>query len=87
MEVHKQKWQLWAMQHIGWTVKDWKRVIFSDESKFMLFKLDGHQYCYIKPGQALDGHFIKKKNIKHGRGNLMVWGVHHRMGHGKTSLH
>jgi len=28
MEVHKQKWQLWAMQHIEWTVEDWKRVIF-----------------------------------------------------------
>ena len=72
-EVHRKKWQLWAMQHIGWTVEDWKWVIFLDESKFMLFKSDRCQYCYIKPGQALDDHFIKK-NIKHGTGNLMVWG-------------
>jgi hypothetical protein len=71
MDVHKQKQQLLAMQHIGWTVEDWKRVVFLDELKFMLFKLDGCQYYYIKPGQALDDCFIKKM-IKHGGGNLMV---------------
>ena len=63
MEVHKQKQWLWAMQHIGWTVEDWKWVIFSDESKFMLFKSDRCQYCYVKPGQALDDHFVKKKPL------------------------
>jgi hypothetical protein len=72
------------MQHIGWTVEDWKRVVFSDESKFMLFKSDGRQYCYIKPGQALDDRFIKKM-IKHGGGNLMVWGC--IMGRGMGRLH
>jgi hypothetical protein len=84
MDVHKQKRRLWAMQHIGWTVEDWKRVVFSDESKFMLFKSDGRQYCYIKPGQALDDRFIKK-TIKHGGGNLMVWGC--ITGRGMGRLH
>jgi transposase len=71
--VHKEKQRLWALEHKGWTVEDWKRVIFSDESKFMLFKSDGRQYCWIKPGQALDARFTKK-TIKHGAGSLMVWG-------------
>jgi transposase len=31
-KVNKEKWRLWAMQHIKWTVDDWKRVIFSDKS-------------------------------------------------------
>jgi transposase len=48
--ANKEKRRLWAMQHVMWTVEDWRRVIFSDESKFMLFKSDGHQYCWIKPG-------------------------------------
>src|ERR1700743_2748151 len=64
----KEKWCLWALQHSRWTVKDWKWVIFSNELKYMLFKSDGHQYCWIKPGQALDDHFVKK-NIMHGAGN------------------
>ena len=61
------------MQHASWTLEDWERVAFSDESKFMLFKSDGRQYCWIKPGQALDPRFTQK-NIKHDAGNLMVWG-------------
>ena len=70
------------MQHAGWTVEDWRRVIFSDKSKFMLFKSDGRQYCWIKPGQALDARFTKK-NIKHSAGNLMVWGCITRQGMGR----
>ena len=42
--ANEEKQCLWALQHSGWTVKDWKQVIFSDESKYMLFKLDGCQY-------------------------------------------
>ncbi len=82
--ANKEKRRLWAMQHAGWTVEDWRRVIFLDESKFMLFKSDGRQYCWIKPGQALDAHFTKK-NIKHGAGNLMVWGC--ITGQGMGRLH
>jgi hypothetical protein len=41
----QEKRRLWAIEHAGWTVDDWKRVIFSDESKFMLFKSDGRQWC------------------------------------------
>lgn len=63
----------WAMEHITWTVEDWKRVVFSDESKFKLFKSDGRQYCYTKEGQQLDPRFTKK-TVKHGGGNIMVWG-------------
>jgi hypothetical protein len=48
-------------------------MIFSDESKFMLFKSDGHQYAWFRPGQALDPRFTKKI-VKHGGGNIMVWG-------------
>ena len=39
----------------------------------MLFKSDGHQWCWIRPGQALDPQFTKK-TVKHGGGSLMVWG-------------
>ena len=32
--ANKKKWLLWALQHKDWTVDDWKKVIFSDKSKF-----------------------------------------------------
>ncbi|KAF8656744.1 hypothetical protein AX16_002447 [Volvariella volvacea WC 439] len=72
-KVHCQKCRDWVLVHSTWTVKNWKQVIFSDESKFMLFKSDGHQYCWIKPGQQLDQQFTKK-TVKHGGGKVMVWG-------------
>ncbi len=76
------KRKAWAAAHAEWTVDDWKQVIFSDESKFMLFKSDGHQYCWMKPGQALDPRFTKK-TVKHGGGNVMVWGCVTREGMGR----
>ncbi len=72
--ANKEKRRLWAMQHARWTVEDWRRVIFLNKSKFMLFKSDGHQYCWIKPGQALDAHFTKK-NIKHEASVQGCWGM------------
>ena len=34
-----------AREHLSWTEDDWKRVIWSDESKFNRFQSDGKQYC------------------------------------------
>ena len=43
--ANREKRRLWALAHASWTVDDWKRVVFSDESKYMLFKSDGCQYA------------------------------------------
>lgn len=83
-KTHKAKRYAWAREHKDWTGEDWARVIFSDESKFMLFKSDGRQYCWIRPGQALDERFTKK-TIKHGGGSLMIWGC--ISGRGMGRLH
>ena len=72
--ANREKRRLWALAHVSWTIEDWKRVGFTDKSKFLLFKSDGRQYAWFQPGQALDDRFVKK-TIKHGAGNLMVWGM------------
>ncbi|GLB39423.1 putative DDE superfamily endonuclease [Lyophyllum shimeji] len=74
----------WADDHEAWTADDWKLVIFSDESKFNLFKSDGRQYAWFRPGQALDPRFTKK-TVKHGGGSIMVWGC--VTGEGMGRLH
>lgn len=33
--------ELWAMQRVHWRQQQWRRVIFSDESRFRLFQADG----------------------------------------------
>lgn len=62
-----------AKDHKNWTTDDWKRVIWSDESKFNRFQSDGKQYCWRKPGERLQRHHVKQ-TVKHGGGNIMVWG-------------
>ena len=82
--ANKEKRRLWALAHVHWSVEDWKNVIFSDESKFMLFKSDGCQYAWFRTGQAYDGRYVKK-TIKHGGGNIMVWGCITARGVGRLS--
>ena len=59
-------------------------MLFSDESKFKLFKSDGCQYALFRPGQAYDDQFVKK-TIEHGGGKVMVWGC--ITGQGMGRLH
>jgi len=54
-------------------MKWWKRIIYSDESKFNLVGSDGKQYCRRRVGEEyLDRNVWK--TVKHGGGSLMVWG-------------
>jgi len=62
-----------AREHKNWTVDDWKRVIWSDESKFNRFQSDGKQYYWHRPGDKLQKHHVKQ-TVKHGGGNVKVWG-------------
>jgi len=82
--ANKEKRRLWALAHESWTVEDWKNVIFSDESKFLLFKSDGRQWAWFRPGQAYEDRFVKK-TVKHGGGSIMVWGC--ISGRGMGRLH
>jgi transposase len=61
---------------------DWKKVIFSDESKFNLHGSDGNHRVWFFKNKRL-----KKENVqgckKFGEGNLMVWGCITSEGVGK----
>ena len=37
-----------ALTHKDWTLDDWKRVVWSDETKINRFGSDGKQYCWVK---------------------------------------
>ena len=34
-----------AKKYRSWTAEDWNKVIWSDESKFMIYGSDGREYC------------------------------------------
>jgi len=63
----------WAKRHQHWTVEDWKRVIFSDETKINVWGSDGIKYYWARPGEKMKPHHLDL-TVKHGNGSLMMWG-------------
>lgn len=62
-----------AKRHLKWTSKDWAKILWSDESKFNLFGSDGIKYVRRPIGQRYNPKF-QLPTVKHGGGNVMVWG-------------
>ena len=62
-----------ALSHQHWTVDDWKRVIWSDETKINLRGSDGRKWVWKSPGEGLSNRLVEG-TFKFGGGNLMMWG-------------
>ena len=63
-----------ALKYQHQTVEDWKRVIWSDETKINRIGSDGQEYVWKKKGKGLIAREVKG-TVKFGGGSLMVWGV------------
>ena len=70
---HKWGRLAWAEKHINWTVQDWKRVMFIDESKVNRYQSDGRSYVWKNRGDPLLDREVQK-TVKFGGGSIMVWG-------------
>ena len=63
-----------AKYHENWTVEDWKRVLWSDETKINRIGSDGRVYTWKQRGEQLSDR-TTTPTVKHGGGNnLVVWG-------------
>lgn len=84
-KVNKGKRMKFALDHADKPQTFWNKVIWSDESKFELFKSKGKVIVWRKNGTAL-----KPKNltptVKHGGGSVMVWGCMTASGVGKLEF-
>lgn len=72
-EKNRQKRLEFAKSYIDKPMEFWKNVIFSDESKFNIFGSDGKRFVWRKPNTELHIKNLKP-TVKHGGGNVMVWG-------------
>jgi transposase len=63
----------WAKRYQHWTVADWSKVIFSDETKINVWGSDGVKYYWTRPGDPLKPHHLDL-TVKFGKGSLMMWG-------------
>lgn len=64
----------WAHAHKDWTSDDWKRVIWSDESKICQFNSDGRSWGWKRDNESLSPDHVKL-TVKHGGSSIMVWGA------------
>lgn len=62
-----------ARKHVNWTKEQWSKVLFTDESKFMLFGNNRRTYVRRFPGERYSKSCLVP-TIKHGGGSIMVWG-------------
>lgn len=71
--IHKRKRLQWARTHQHWTVDQWKKVLWSDESKFEVFGTKRRVFVRRRPGERMKDQNVVQ-TLKHGGGNIMVWG-------------
>lgn len=63
-----------AKMHIDKGFDFWKRVLFTDESKYNIFGSDGRAKVWRKANTAMNPKNLIP-TVKHGGGNVMVWGA------------
>jgi hypothetical protein len=62
-----------AKEHINWSIEKWRKVLWTDESKFNLHNSDGIRYVRRPVNHRFDPKYTVA-TVKHGGGNIMVWG-------------
>lgn len=63
----------WARDHMGWNIRSWKRVHWSDESRFLLKPIDGRVRVWRQRGTAYNQEHVLGTTA-FGGGGVTVWG-------------
>jgi len=71
--TNKKKRLQFAQRYANMSLDFWKKVLWTDESKFELFGQKKRVRVWRKHGEELQERHIQK-TVKHGGGNIMVWG-------------
>ena len=60
----------WCKAHCHWTLEQWKRVLWSEESRFSIWQSDGRVWIWRLPGERyyildifLTEHFVPKLQV------------------------
>lgn len=69
---HRQARLQFARSHLDWEVEQWKRVLFSDESRMCLHGSDRRGRVYRRPGERY-AQCCFAETVAYGGGSCMMW--------------
>lgn len=75
---------LWARKYHHWSAAEWSKVLWSDETKIMLFGNDGQQRIWRRKGEEFNPQCMKF-TAKH-PASVMVWGCMAANGVGRLQI-
>jgi hypothetical protein len=70
---HRLRRLRWAQKYRDWTVDDWRKIIFSDESPFTIYRQCGKVYVRRRTNERYLPQCLTS-TVKHGGGKIQVWG-------------
>lgn len=70
---NKVKRLAWAKMHRKWSINQWNKVLWTDESKFQLFGSNRRVFVRRRVGKRASEQ-CTVATVKHGGGSVMVWG-------------
>jgi transposase len=72
-KAHRRERVHFAERHRNDTVEDWKRILYSDETKINRMGSDGRKWVWKEVGEELNDRLVEG-TFKFGGGSLMIWG-------------
>ena len=72
-KYHIKEWLHFAECHKEWTLEDWKKILWSDETKINRIGSDERKYVWKDAGEGLSERTVEG-TLKFGGGNVMLWG-------------
>ena len=64
----------WCNRGKGWDLQNWRRVWFSDESRFMLQTRYGRTHVYRRQNERFTRNYVLEVD-NFGGGSVMMWGA------------
>ncbi|KAI1004026.1 hypothetical protein K3495_g4183 [Podosphaera aphanis] len=83
-KAHKRARLHWALEPESWTIEDWKRVIWSDETKINRLNSDGIKYAWSRNPSSYPAEVVEE-TLKFGGACVMMWGCMSWFGAGGMS--
>lgn len=70
---HRLQRLVFANKYKSWSIEDFKRVIWSDETKICKLGTGGRQYCWRTKGPPIMDRYVTP-TVKFGGGAIFLWG-------------